>query len=284
MGFYPPSSLVRDAQRRGVDVLPPHVNRSAAECAIEDGAAVRVGLGYVNAVGEEDAKTVEAGQPYTDVGDLARRADVKKDALEALVAAGACDEWGPRRQLLWRLGATARGEPVGGGNRQLALPLGPTAGVPELPEQTPWEQMLADYKHTSLSVGVHPLELLRPHLPAGIATSADLAEIPNGTQIRLAGMAIARQRPATANGIVFMLLEDEHGQANLILPSRVYEEHRAIVRGEPLLLARGKLERSGRNVNLLVSHLTSLGPLARRAASEAEVARALPRAHHFGHR
>jgi error-prone DNA polymerase len=144
--------------------------------------------------------------------------------------------------------------------------------------------MLADYRHTSLSVGVHPLELLRPHLPAGIATSAELAEIPNGTQIQLAGMAIARQRPATANGIVFMLLEDEHGQANLILPSRVYEEHRAIVRGEPLLLARGKLERSGRNVNLLVSHLASLGPLARRAASEAEVTRALPRAHHFGHR
>jgi error-prone DNA polymerase len=284
MGFYPPSSLVRDAQRRGVEVRPPHVNRSDAQCTLEDGCAVRVGLGYVNAVGEEDAKAVEAGQPYTDVGDLARRADVKKDALEALVAAGACDDWGPRRQLLWRLGATARGEAVGGGNRQLALPLGPTADVPALPEQTPWEQMLADYKHTSLSVGVHPLELLRPHLPAGIATSADLPEIPNGTQIQLAGMAIARQRPATANGIVFMLLEDEHGQANLILPSRVYEEHRAIVRGEPLLLARGKLERNDRNVNLLVSHLTSLGPLAREAANEAEVTRSLPRAHHFGHR
>jgi error-prone DNA polymerase len=284
MGFYPPSSLVRDAQRRGVEVRPPHVNRSDAQCTLEDGCAVRVGLGYVNAVGEEDAKAVEAGQPYTDVGDLARRADVKKDALEALVAAGACDDWGPRRQLLWRLGATARGEAVGGGNRQLALPLGPTADVPALPEQTPWEQMLADYKHTSLSVGVHPLELLRPHLPAGIATSADLPEIPNGTQIQLAGMAIARQQPATANGIVFMLLEDEHGQANLILPSRVYEEHRAIVRGEPLLLARGKLERNDRNVNLLVSHLTSLGPLAREAANEAEVTRSLPRAHHFGHR
>jgi error-prone DNA polymerase len=131
---------------------------------------------------------------------------------------------------------------------------------------------------------VHPLELLRPHLPTGIAPSADLPEIPNGTQVQLAGMAIARQRPATANGIVFMRLEDEHGQANLILPSRVYEEHRAIVRGEPLLLARGKLERNDRNVNLLVSHLTSLGPLARKAASEAEITRALPRAHHFGHR
>jgi error-prone DNA polymerase len=284
MGFYPPSSLVRDAQRRGVEVRPPHVNRSDARCTIEDGVAVRVGLGYVNAVGEEDAKAVEAGQPYVDVGDLARRADVKKDALEALVSAGACDEWGPRRQLLWRLGVTARGESVGGGNRQLALPLGPTADVPELPEQTPWEQMLADYKHTSLSVGVHPLELLRPHLSARIATSADLPEIPNGAQIQLAGMAIARQRPATANGIVFMLLEDEHGQANLIVPPNVYEQHRAIVRGEPLLLARGRLERVDRNVNLVVSHLTSLGPLARRAASEAEVTSALPRAHHFGHR
>jgi error-prone DNA polymerase len=144
--------------------------------------------------------------------------------------------------------------------------------------------MLADYKHTSISVGLHPLELLRPHLPAGVATSADLAETPNGTMLQLAGMAVARQRPATANGIVFMLLEDEHGQANLILPAQVYEQHRAIVRGEPLLLVRGKLERSDRNVNLLVSKLTSLGPLARKAASEAEVTRNLPRAHHFGHR
>jgi len=283
MGFYPPSSLVRDAQRRGVEVRPPHVNRSIAECTIEDGA-VRVGVGYVNAVGEDDARAIEAGRPYADVGDLARRVDAKKDALEALVASGACDEWGPRRQLLWRLGVTARGEAVGGGNRQLALPLEPTAEIPSLPAQTPWEQMLADYKHTSLSVGVHPLELLRPHLPASVVTSAELHETPNNTMIDLAGMAIARQRPATANGIVFMLLEDEHGQANLIIPPNVYEQYRAIVRGEPLLLARGKLERHDRNVNLLVVSVESLGPLARRAASEAEVTSALPRAHHFGHR
>jgi len=284
MGFYPPSSLVRDAQRRGVEVRPPHVNRSEAQCTIEDGTAVRVGVGYVNAVGEEDARRIEAGRPYADIGDLARRVDAKQDALEALVASGACDEWGPRRDLLWRLGVTARGENVGAGNRQLALPLGPTADVPELPEQTPWEQMLADYKHTSLSVGVHPLELLRPHLPASVATSADLHETPNGARIQIAGMAIARQRPATANGIVFMLLEDEHGQANLIIPPSVYERYRPIVRGEPLLLARGKLERHDRNVNLLVAEVVSLGPLARKAASEAEVTSALPRAHHFGHR
>jgi error-prone DNA polymerase len=284
MGFYPPSSLVRDAQRRGVEVRPPHVNRSEAQCTIEDGTAVRVGLGYVNAVGEEDANALAEAQPYADVGDLARRAVVKKDSLEALVASGACDEWGPRRQLLWRLGVTARGETVGAGNRQLALPLEPTAEIPDLPPQTDWERMLADYRHTSLSVGVHPLELLRPHLPARIATSADLLETPNGTLLQIAGMAIARQRPATAGGVVFMLLEDEHGQSNLIVPPQVYEKHRAIVRGEPLLLARGKLERKGRNVNVLVTELASLGPLARKAASEAEVTRALPRAHHFGHR
>jgi error-prone DNA polymerase len=283
MGFYPPSSLVRDAQRRGVEVRAPHINRSEAQCGIEEGA-VRVGLAYVQSVGEEDAKAIVVQQPYADLGDLARRASVKQDTLEALVAAGACDEWGARRQLLWRLGVTSRGESVPGGNRQLALPLEPTAVIPELPAQTPWEKMLADYKHTSLSVGVHPLQLLRPHLAASVCTSADMATARNGSRIEVAGMAIARQRPATANGIVFMLLEDEHGQANLIIPSKVYEEHRAIVRGEPLILARGKLERSGRNINLLVASVVSLGALARQAANEAEVSRDLPRAHHFGHR
>jgi error-prone DNA polymerase len=144
--------------------------------------------------------------------------------------------------------------------------------------------MLADYRHTSLSVGLHPLELLRPHLPARVATTADLADTPSGTQLQLAGMAVARQRPATANGVVFMLLEDEFGQANLIVPPQVYEQYRSVIRGEPLLLARGKLERHDRNVNLLVREVRSLGPLARKAAAEAEVTSALPRAHHFGHR
>ena len=104
------------------------------------------------------------GSRTRTLGDLARRAPVGLDALEALVASGACDDWGPRRELLWQLGATPRGESAGGGARQLALPLEPTAETPELPAQTDWERMLADYRHTSLSVGVHPLELLRPHL------------------------------------------------------------------------------------------------------------------------
>jgi error-prone DNA polymerase len=172
---------------------------------------------------------------------------------------------------------------VTGGALQLALPLEPTAPVPELPEQTDWERMLADYATTSLSVGRHPLELLRAHLPPGTVANAELPGHPAG-EVAVAGMAIARQRPATANGVVFMLLEDETGQVNLIVPPPVYEQHRPLVRGEPLLLARGRLERAGRNINILVRELETLGPLAREVAGLAEVQSALPRAHHFGHR
>src|SRR5437762_6294063 len=159
-----------------------------------------------------------------------------------------------------------------------------TAETPALPKQTEWERMLADYKHTTLSVGIHPMELLRPHLPEPCVSSEELSAVPRGARIAVAGMAVARQRPATAKGVVFMLLEDECGQINLILPPPVYEAHRAIVRGEPLLLARGRFERVERNENLVVEELETLGALARRVASEAEVGSALPRAHHFGHR
>ena len=171
----------------------------------------------------------------------------------------------------------------GGEEQQLALPLGPTAAIPDLPEQTEWERMLADYGKTSLSVGVHPLELLRPHLPEGTLSSLELADARSDSEVAVAGMAVARQRPATANGVVFMLLEDEHAQMNLIIPPPVYERYRPIVRGEPLLLARGKFERRDRNQNVLVRELETLAPLARRVA-EMDVNEALPRAHHFGHR
>jgi error-prone DNA polymerase len=288
MGFYPPSSLVRDSQRRGVEVLPPDLNMSADKCRIE-GDAVRVGLGYIKGLGEEPAKAFveerERGGRFRSVVELAQRAPLDRPALEALVASGACDSFGwPRRQLLWRLGLAPRSTSVGaqGAERQLALPLEPTSEIPELPEQTPWERMLADYRTTSLSVGVHPLELLRPHLPAEAATSIDLEHLENKASVTIAGLVIARQRPATANGVVFMLLEDEHAQVNLVVPPGVYERYRALVRGEPLLLARGRFERYERNRNVLVEEFTSLGPLARRAANEAEVAAAMPGAHHFG--
>jgi error-prone DNA polymerase len=290
MGFYPPASLVRDAQRRGVDVLPPDVNLSTASCRIE-GEAVRVGLGYIKGLGEGPAKAFvderEHSGAFRSVIELAQRSPLDKPALEALVASGACDSFGwPRRQLLWRLGLAARSTSAGAGGaeRQLALPLEPTTEIPELPEQTPWERMLADYRTTSLSVGVHPLDLLRPHLPAEVLTSLDLEHLDNRASVAIAGLVVARQRPSTANGVVFMLLEDEHAQVNLVVPPQVYERFRALVRGEPLLLARGRFERYERNRNVVVESFTSLGPLARKAANEAEVASAMPGAHHFGGR
>jgi error-prone DNA polymerase len=292
MGFYPPASLVRDAQRRGVEVRPPDVNLSNAGCILEQpGPAVRIGLAAVHSLGGEDAASLvaerEARGPFRDVADLARRALLSRAALETLVSSGACDCFGARRRdLLWELGLAVRPRAVpgsGGGERQLALSLEPTVETPPLRDLSRWERLLADYRGTGLSVGTHPLDLLRPHLPAGTSTSVELADTPHGSAVTFAGMAIARQRPATANGIVFMLLEDEQGQVNLIVPPPVYERHRAVVRGEPLLLARGRFERVGENRNVVVSSLESLGPLARRL-SEQDVSAALPPAHHFGHR
>jgi error-prone DNA polymerase len=290
MGFYPPASLVRDAQRRGVEVWPVDVNRSAVKCGLEDDA-VRIGLDYVQSLGEPGAKAVveerERRGPFAGVRELAQRVELDRDRLEALVASGACDEFGERRRLLWELGLAFRPASVpgsGGEARQLTLSLDPTAATPELPKQTPWERMLADYRLTSLSVGTHPLALLRPRLAVEVVSSRDLSDQPHGRRIAVAGLAVARQRPSTANGVVFMLLEDEFGQVNLIVPPPVYQRFRPLVRSEPLVLARGRFERVGRNQNVLVDEFESLVPLAKEVANGADVFGSLPAAHHFGHR
>src|ERR671936_1192712 len=230
MGFYPPASLVRDAQRRGVEVRPPDVNLSGAKCMLQDGA-VRIGLDYVTSLGEAAAEALveerARGGPFTDVRELAQRTQLSEHGLETLIVAGACDCFDlPRRQLLWELGLVPRAQSVpgsGGEEKQLALPLGPTAETPDLPEPSVWERMLADYRTTSLSVGVHPMQLLREPLPGDVLSSRDLHGARDRSSVAVAGMAVARQRPATANGVVFMLIEDEFGQGNLIVPPPGYE-------------------------------------------------------------
>jgi error-prone DNA polymerase len=287
MGFYPPATLVRDGQKRGVETRPPDVNRSEAGCVIEDGA-VRVGLKYVTGLGEDDAEVVAANRPYSTVRDLAQRTGLSEDELRAIAESGACDGFGlRRRELLWQLGLVPRPVSVPGTRgeaKQLALPLEPTVETPDLPEPTVWERMLSDYRTTSMSVGVHPLELLRPHLPSGTLSSTQLRGLQHGANAQFAGLVVARQRPSTANGVVFMLLEDEHAQVNLVIAPQVYERFRAVVRGEPLLLVRGRYEHSDRNRNVLVRELVSLAPLARSLTDGADIHEALPRAHHFGHR
>jgi error-prone DNA polymerase len=121
--------------------------------------------------------------------------------------------------------------------------------------------MLADYGTTGLTTRAHPMALLRERLPADAVTSRDLGMLPHGSRVRAGGLVVARQRPGTANGIVFILLEDEHGVINLIVPSKVYERRRLIVRTEPLMLVEGKLEKfaaAGGAINVLVDRVGSI--------------------------
>ncbi|WP_372791368.1 OB-fold nucleic acid binding domain-containing protein, partial [Paraconexibacter sp.] len=281
MGFYPPDALIHDAQRRGIPVLPPDVNASGVTCSVvevagEGGpvAAVRIGLGYVVGVREAEVAAIvaarEEGGPFTSTGDLSARSGSGRPALERLAWSGACDSLlaaevaSPghrRRAALWRLGVVTPGRSFGPGATQLALPLDAPA-APELPGLGAWESMIADYATTGLTTGAHPIGLLRPDLTArGAVTSSALGRLRHGRQVRVGGLVVARQRPGTASGIVFMLLEDEEGTVNLVVPPQIYERHRLTVRTEPLVMAEGTLERhpaAGGGINVLVRRLVPL--------------------------
>jgi len=283
MGFYAPDSLVHEAQRRGLEVLPVDVNRSAVPCAVERGA-VRIGLNQVKGLSQQDAAALveaRAGGPFTGPADLASRSGLGRPALERLAWSGACDELtgGERRVALWQLGVAAAAGPAG----QLALDL-ELPQAPRLRALGRWPRLLADYATTGVTLHEHALAVLRPHLElARLVTSAQLARLPSGGTVALAGLVIARQKPQTANGTMFLLFEDEFGTVNLIVPQDVYERHRALARSEPLLLAHGRLERSQgpatpgeaprQVINLLVRELEPLARhLPRRISGEAEPA------------
>ncbi|MDX6699697.1 MAG: error-prone polymerase [Solirubrobacteraceae bacterium] len=296
MGFYVPDTLVHESQRRGVQVLPPHIELSQVECEVEPVAvdrdmrgkaqphAVRVGLGFVSGVRRDEVEALVAarearGGRFGSLAELAASAGAGRASLERLAWSGACDALadGDRRAALWAIGVSATAESVKSGT-QLALPLDAPLS-PDLPGLTPWQRMLADYAATGLTTGEHPLALLRPSLPAGTATSRDLATLPHRGRVRVGGLVVARQRPGTANGIVFLLLEDEHGTINLIVPPDVYERHRLTVRTEPLVLAAGRLERhaaGGGAINVLVDRLQAVSAPEEPTAEVRELERPEP--------
>jgi error-prone DNA polymerase len=303
MGFYPPDALVHEAQRRGVEVLPPCVVRSDAECRVE-GGAVRMGLGYVTGVKEAEvrAMVIERGRGWRSLGDLAGRSGASAETLGRLAWAGACDALvedlepaARRRRALWMLGVAVPGVQVGEGT-QLALPLDPHEG-PELRALSAWERMLADYGSTGVTLREHPLELMRPGLPDDLRTSRELERHPHGRRVRVAGLVIARQRPATAKGVTFMLLEDEHGTINLIVSPPVYDRYRLAVRSEPLVLAAGRLEAREGTINIVVDRIerldrpdlppakvTHIEPRRVWSSDAGELSAVLPAAHSFGRR
>ena len=314
MGFYPPDSLVHEAQRRGIRVAPVDVNRSRVLCHVETpreeedvrgGLVVRIGLGYVKGVRKEEMEALvaerERGGPYEGIAELASRSGAGLPSLERLAWAGALDGLragteGERREALWSVGIT--GADRGSGKAtQLALPMEP----PEPPELEPlgeWGKLIADYRSTGMTIEKHPMKLLRPGLDPKLARSTDLTRLDHGSTVEIAGMVTARQRPETANGITFMLLEDERGAINLIVPPPVYDRHRPLVRTAPLLRARGRLERREGTINVVVSDLVPLErpqagkqaksprqrPSKTRERAIAELRAVTPSGHSFGRR
>ncbi len=272
MGFYPPDALVHEAQRRGIEVRAPDINMSGAECELEADGVVRIGLGYVKGVREREVESLASsrveGGAFRSLADLASRAGAGAPSLELLAWAGACDSLAvldgarleaARRIALWQLGVAAPGRTVPGGV-QLALALEAPA-PPRLRELSGWEAMAADYATSGLTVNAHPLALLRDRLPQDAVCSRDLGQLAHGTRLKVAGLVVARQRPGTAGGIVFVLLEDEYGTINLVIPARVYEQHRLTVRTEPLMIIEGKLERlaaAGGSINVLVDSVAPI--------------------------
>jgi error-prone DNA polymerase len=237
---------------------------------------VRLGLGYVNGVRADEVAALVAARDedgeFRDVSDVAARAGAGRPSLELLAWAGACDGLaGGRRPALWQLGVAAwrpeEGRRVRGGT-QLALPF-EAPPAPALRDLDDWETLLADYGSTGVALRHHPLELLRAHLPADTVDSRDLATLPHGSRVRVGGLVVARQRPATANGMVFILLEDEHGTINLVVPPPVYDRHRMAARTEPLVIAEGKLERPAiaeGGISVLIDSVRPIDPPDRPSA------------------
>jgi error-prone DNA polymerase len=321
MGFYPPDALVHEAQRRDVQVVGPDANRSRVLChveRIEGELTVRIGLGYVKGVRGEEMESLVAGRErsgdYAGIADLASRSGAGRDGLERLAWAGALDDlvgrraskrsissfsvpsarFPGRREALWEAGGVGTGRRQGE-DVQMALPLEPPR-APELKPLDEWQRTIANYRSIGMTLDEHPMGLMRDDLDAEILRSIELERAENGDTVAVAGMVVARQRPGTANGIVFMLLEDEHGTVNLVVPPPVYEECRAAVRAAHLVRAKGRLERHEGTTNVVVSAVVELrrpklrvkaGRLPRRRVREhalAELRAVTPVGHSWGKR
>lgn len=281
MGFYTPMSLVQDAQRHGVVVLGPDVNRSQYDCTMEvadadpddivtyygmryrrgrgpegdplrPAVAVRLGLRYVRNLGDAEITRIEAacqfGEPFTSVEDFAQRTGLKLDALEGLAAAGALESLHvDRRQGMWAAGAAAGLGPD-------RLPLAAGTRAPALPEMNEFEQMQADLWATGVS-SRHPVDFVRDQLEAAgcLSVAEALGDRTHGTRVRVGGIITHRQRPSTARGVMFFNLEDETGLLNVVVLPPVWAAQREVARKEAGLIIEGRLEyRDG--VTNLVAH------------------------------
>ena len=266
MGFYSPATIVDDAKRHGVRVLPVDVRHSDWDCTLErqtgsqarSGAragtapvhALRMGLRYVKGLGEADWQRIESARragPFRSLADLASRTGLRQDLLDRLAEAGALTpRTARRRQALWRVqGLQAAG------NDALSLET-PEAPVPFAP-LSDLESIVWDYRATDHSPRGHPLAHLRRRMAAqGLPDAAAVQRMPHGRRVDYAGIVICRQRPKTARGVIFMTLEDETGFVNVILWRDVYERFRIPVRTLSFMGVSGPLQNESNVVHIVV--------------------------------
>ncbi|MBS4728942.1 error-prone DNA polymerase [Mycobacterium sp. SM1] len=259
MGFYSPQSLVADARRHGVVVHGPDVNASLAHATLENaGTEVRLGLGGVRHIGDTLAeKLVEerkAHGPFMSLLDLTSRVQLSVPQAEALATAGALGCFGlSRREALWAAGAAAMERPD-------RLPgVGCAPHIPALPGMSEPELAAADVWATGISCASYPTQFLRADLDAmGVLPAEKLLGVPDGERVLIAGAVTHRQRPATAQGVTFINLEDETGMVNVLCTPGVWARHRKLAQAAPALLIRGQVQNASGAVTVVAERLAGL--------------------------
>ena len=257
MGFYHAATIVKDAQRHGLRVLPVDVTRSAWLSQPTGVGALLLGLRTVKGLREPAGRalvTARASRPFLSPADAGRRANLDRDELATLAAIGAFAALGnTRRATLW---AVAEADPG-----PLFANAPPPASRSPLAEMTADERLNADYGGTGVTVGPHPMALRRKDLAAaGVTRAGDLARGADGARVRVAGSVIVRQRPGTAKGFVFLSLEDETGIANVIVTPGLFARFRSTLVAEPFLLVDGILQKEDQVTSVRARHVQ---PLAR---------------------
>ena len=257
MGFYSASQLVQDAQRHGVSVRPVDINRSDWDCSLEaddtGAAALRLGLRMVKGLSKEAGERIAAERTsgdYTQVQALLERVDLDRRELGVLASSGALQSLsGDRHRARWDVAGAEK-----------PLPLFPSMeryeATPLLRKPTEGQNIVADYRNTGLTLERHPMCLLRRHLDRYRYIRAEqLPTLGNGHSVNVAGLVITKQRPGTASGVIFVTLEDETGQVNLVLWKQVAEQHRAALLNARLLGITGELQIEGQVIHVIARQL-----------------------------
>ncbi len=274
MGFYHPSVLVEDLKRHGLTALPVDVNRSDVRCLPEGSPpAMRIGFNYVRDLGEDGRTAIVAergrGGAYMSFDDFLARlrgGPIGPRAVRNLVMVGAFDGLGrTRRELLWGWQERWHGAGLRKGiDRQSELRLNGTA--PALPPIDAFDANQLEYRISDLSTGHHLIHFCRDRLRTlGAMETNKVAKVANNTRVRVAGLVITRQAPATANRIRFFTLEDEFGQVNVTIKPEVYERYRQVANRQPILVIDGVMQRQDGVHSILASHIEALQGVPRPA-------------------